>query len=324
MKKLLISHTDLDGVSCIILVKILNQYHQLFHDVMYMIDYHELNTIIDLPIVKDLQTDHIIFTDLTPSNLVLEYCYIHNIKISIYDHHKTFYEQYLKKELKDNTIIKYAYNENKCGAEIFYDQCFKKFIPSIKFFDEFCQLTTIYDTWQTLSPLWDIAVDLQRVFVGSLNFGNKGTDKVIQEDFILNCLYKYKRSPQKFFFSLDDKQIIQKQIKSEQVALKSAKEKLEIRTDNSGNKYLYTELRSKISLTANTLLNEYKDKVKYIAIRDQFINDKKYSLRSLIDSGFDVKAIAEKYGCGGHISAAGLQLNAEQDELFRKGKLHLI
>ena len=103
-----------------------------------------------------------------------------------------------------------------------------------------------------------------------------------------------------------------------------AKSNIEYRVDNSDNRYIFTRLRSKISLVSNRILNEEDSDIKYIVIRNEYTNNGKYSVRSREKDNFDVTVLAEKWSGGGHLAASGFLLNDEHDRLFIDSKMHLL
>ena len=314
MKRLLFTHVDQDGLASAVQGKILQNKLDFFNDIV-MIDYGDEALINEMTYFQE--PDEIYISDISPNLDFFKIALKETQKVIICDHHETFFNKWNEKNLSQYKNVEYFYNKDMCGAEIFYEYVFKKHLESSIYLDSYIELVGTYDLWKDSDPLWEDANDIQRSFVGMLD----KKSKTPYDYFIKHQLWKYNISPNKFFLSLEEKKIVKRMKYYEELAYKKAEEFLENRIDYSGNKYIYVELRSKISKVANKLLKKYDD-VKYVVVRNSFLNDGTYSLRSL--DGFNVREIAEKWDCGGHATASGVVLKEVNDKDFREGKIHLM
>ena len=118
--------------------------------------------------------------------------------------------------------------------------------------------------------------------------------------------------------------------KKEAKALLEAKKSLKKRIDNQGNNYIYFECTSKLSLTASTIMKEYLDQdIKYYICRSLYAYNKgqlSLSLRAPEASKINCATIAESYGNGGHVKAAGLDFTSKSEFYYDiiSGNKHLI
>jgi oligoribonuclease NrnB/cAMP/cGMP phosphodiesterase (DHH superfamily) len=266
-----------------------------------------------------LTMETITYIDLSPSESMVSYCEQAGIKIHVYDHHKSFYDKYHHEDHYDiyiKVIPVFKFDIKKSGTQIYYDEYFSKFMRPTKYLTRYVELVSTYDLWQEDSPDWETARNLQRAFIGMMDRDHEYTHHA----YVKHQLFKYANNRKKFAFTILEKRIINKQKSMEQYNLKFAKRNMEHRQDGDGNSYLYFSLKSKISSVCSALLQENED-VDYIVVRNAFTDDGSHSLRS---KNIDVAKIAEKWGGGGHLNAAGIKLDEQKDDLLMKGELHLV
>jgi oligoribonuclease NrnB/cAMP/cGMP phosphodiesterase (DHH superfamily) len=319
-KCLHVSHNDLDGVMSTILglyylEPICSKYKTLNTDKYDLSDERHLVTYIqyyDIFFFTDFPVDQELFRKLKGTGKT----------IIIADHHQSG-NIYLKNLALEN----YYYNTEKCGAQIFLDEI-SRCIRIKKVIKDAVNLTQIYDLWKTSSEQWRDAKGLSNILWAQLDWNKsiQGTTKY--RNFIDGMLFKFNSYTSFYFNDYEQKQILSAE-KKELENFKQAKKNLQIRIDNLGNTYGYTECSSKMSIVSNLLLDELTE-LKYIAVRVTFNDSRegiipKISLRTKEDRGINVASIAELYNSGGHRCAAGIDFrDFSIFENFREGKIHLI
>ena len=102
---------------------------------------------------------------------------------------------------------------------------------------------------------------------------------------------------------------------------------MQFREDNSGNKYVYFECSSKLSIVAMNLTKRFTD-VKYFIGHSTFAETAKKEINGKVslrcNENFDVSLVAQKHGGNGHKQASGIELPIDTFYELRKGNLHLI
>lgn len=114
MKKFLITHTDLDGISPIILLKLANI------DFDYKtVEIRDLEEFIDTFVKSDLSEYDIIYvTDLTLTDEMYEKLITLDKKILVFDHHET---HLFANKYPFVTVSVNLHGRQTCGAELFYE-----------------------------------------------------------------------------------------------------------------------------------------------------------------------------------------------------------
>jgi len=320
-KACVVTHIDLDGVSCVILFKIYLEHIFLSVDYIF-VTYDEL-----LAIDKNIfcKYDCVIFTDIAPDVTLYEFLKHKSIITFIFDHHITSYSTLYDYDALLEQVVYYHYNITICGTKILYDYLLFCDAPEYKNVKQYVMLVNTYDCWDTQSQYFSVAKDLHNVLMGTTKWSEVNSYYKFSK-FIAVQLYKFQLADY-FYFTAQEKSIIQESNKKEMQALLEAKSTLQFRIDNQGNKYAYFYCNSKLSITASSLLQEYPD-LKYIVCHSTY-NDKNgmleptLSLRS--NNSFDVSEIAKQYGGGGHYNASGITFkNYDFFLKFHKGEVHLI
>lgn len=182
MKDLLITHTDLDGISPIILMNLTGREFEYKSIEIWEVE----NTITEL-IANDLNTyENIYITDLTLPNEI--YNAINSIdgitdKIHVFDHHET----HLYASIYPYTTIEVKLNNRlTCGTELFYNYLIKLY-PSLNtpLIRHYVDIVRECDTWDFIDKEY-----AQRI--GSLPFlyGKK--------DYIKSITKRLKKDKEKF------------------------------------------------------------------------------------------------------------------------------
>lgn len=314
-----VSHSDLDGISA----RLIGEYFLK----PICKEYIPLNTNFDKQLIKDFDfeisntCDYILFTDIHPPDLEF-YEKIGKEKVFIFDHHETGKDIF-------GDINQYYFDLNKCGTKIFYD-CLLKNRRRKPIFDEYIELVDTWDMWKINSDLWNKAKHLQYVVYGYVNWRmyDFQTDTERHTNFVISHLRKLEKAD-KFFFTKTELDTIEKSLIKEENQYKKAKKNLQMRTDNEGNNYIYSNIDSKISLVALRLFNEYNDKIKYLVLYSDFNykKNKTHSLSLRSQGDFSVRKLAELHGGGGHLNASGIEFSEDKEDFalsFIEGKTHLI
>ncbi|MCX4365025.1 MAG: DHHA1 domain-containing protein [Bacilli bacterium] len=114
MKTLLISHSDLDGISCNLLLDLLN-----FDYDSYNIEVVEVYSTLEQVLNdENIEYDQIFITDLTVSRECYEMLDKSHIKYHVLDHHQT---HLYAKDFKNATVKVTENNRPTCGTELFFN-----------------------------------------------------------------------------------------------------------------------------------------------------------------------------------------------------------
>jgi len=314
-KKLLqITHTDLDGIGSLLIGKYYIE--PVVSKFSYLITDHNFTS-------KDIDNnvDVIIYTDISPSKDVYEEIKNKGIVQMLFDHHMTSHDNFF------NLIDNFYWDINRCGTKILFDEL-NADKRTGRCISQFVELVNIFDSWQQNSMLWHEAKSLSNCMFEYKNYSTKDENKS-NDIFINNQLYKFNNF-KSFSFTTEEKHSILNAEKKEAKALLEAKKSLQKRIDSEGNTYIYFECMSKISLTASIIMKEYLDQdIKYYVCRSLYAFRKgnlSFSIRSPENSRINCATIAEKYKCGGHIKAAGVDFTNNKEFYFDivNGVKHLI
>ena len=311
-----VGDADLDGISGIILV--LYYIKSICKNINFYITGDRGLKEFDWDIIKEY--DVIIFIDIAPPSLNFynELIYKYKKQVLIFDHHES-HRKFLG-ELKN-----YFYSKNKCASKIFLDKLTTgKRVNRVV--NEFIDIVNCYDCWQDNNVLWGAACELNLLKSAYIDWSNtiNKTDFEKNFNFIKAMLFKFEKL-KKFSYTYREIRLISSEKFKENKYYQNARKKMQIRTDNEGNSYIYFESISKLSIISNKILKEYNN-IKYVIARSTYkdaVNNLNLSLRST--GNFDVKKIAEKWGGGGHLNSAGIALKNKKDyQNVIKGELHLL
>lgn len=270
-RKILITHTDLDGAGCAILFKL---YHPNIE-----IEYHDYKTIDEVAarlwIDKD-DYDMIYFTDISPSEEIGS-AMLTNPKFAIIDHHVT--REYLKGSP--------WFDIDHCGTYIS-----NLYLNSLLFLScddpimDFIYSVDAYDMWRLDSPYREDGLEL------NLLFGYYGMKEFVHEFSDMRRLDNTERTIitvlQKLERDFMEKKLTQGQIKE----------------DEYGNVYFSVFIDQMRGNLGSIIEHpDFPSECQYI--KCIFMNDNKVSLYS---NKIDVSEIAKIRGGGGHKSAAGYEV----------------
>jgi len=314
-----VTDIDLDGISSNLLTRLyIKPIAEIYN---YTITFDRQMSEFDKEYCNN--SDIIIFIDLAPPLEMYQNLIQQGKEVFIFDHHETHY-----KELSD--IVPedhYFYYIDKCASKIFFDEIMKGRRVS-KCAYQYIELVNTYDTWQQQSYLWKDAEKLQDIMYEYINWGDNTLTNNTRNNFFINKqIEKIEKGKHFYFTQYEEKLYLNAKLKKER-NLNAAKKSLQIRTDNSGNKYGYFECNAKISIIANLLLKEFPELVYivgYATFLSTYKNEKNgnISLRTIRDD-FAVNTIAELWSGGGHSQASGLELPEKEFNEFKKGMIHLI
>jgi oligoribonuclease NrnB/cAMP/cGMP phosphodiesterase (DHH superfamily) len=312
IKTLVITHTDLDGFGCIIVLKAL----QVPFNDLIMADYRDYeagnNT---FPYDCLMEYQKVIYTDFSPDERCLNICKENHIDLIIIDHHKSKCEL-IQNFRKDTSYqFQYYYSEEKSGTLLTYDFFKNKYITfSLK---EFVDLVDTYDLWKKTHPLWEKATDLNRMLYKHAKYFEEGWNKY--ELYAGSILNRLEADSNHFNFNRIELTKIQEARDDEDKEVKKAEKNIFTRTDEKGNKFALIRLGAKISIVCSKLLDKYKG-LSYILAVNTY-NEKKtgelgLSLRSR--TGF---SLLQLEGTAGHEEACGIEgITNERIEALWSGK----
>lgn len=285
MKTLLITHTDLDGISPIILLNLINtelEYKNI--EISEVIDtFNEL-------FASDLSVyDNIYVTDLTLPEEVYKKAKELNIKIEVFDHHET----HMYASDYPNTTIKVNLNNRQtCATEIFYEYLKTKYKeldkPIIKHYvEQVRQLDTF--TFESDLPRH---LETIRETIGKL-------------DFIKSITKRLKKDKKELELTTFEKRYVK--LKAEELQRYMQKKEKNMKTfliDDKKCGVVFSENNK--SELGNYLSNKYPE-LDLIILIDA---SSRISYRTSRND-VEVNKFAETYGGGGHKKASGSSFDDE-------------
>jgi oligoribonuclease NrnB/cAMP/cGMP phosphodiesterase (DHH superfamily) len=299
--KILVSHVDLDGLGPVLLEILYRK--QLGFDKVMNLDYgweENLETILELS-----KYHEVVFADMSCSLLQYEWWQTTGMVVRAFDHHET------AKPLigKPDCVI----DMERCGTKIFFDEFVKPRIARYRpIVDDFIDLVNVYDLWKLESPLWEKALNLNRVMYKYACW-NANEFKYKHDRFITSILRKLENDTE-FTFTPTELRYIEESKAKEEDAFKRAKETLRIRHDHWGRRFGVFLAWGKISISASRLLYETDKGLDYvIAVQDYRNELGKLSIRSRRGGGFYCTDLG---AFNGHIEASGCTVTPEQAKAF--------
>lgn len=314
MKKIkLISHKDLDGVACYI---VLSNYIGINNVEVSFVDYNN----VDETVIESLKNHHeyskILITDISVKedetiNLISQMHNLDNKKIHILDHHKTALE--LNKYPWASVSIELN-NRLTCGAELVLNFCKASALEissnqaihsdtslndsysKIVTLDEFVELVRRYDTWEWYNVYNDnIAKELNDLFY------------ILGIDEFKDIFAKKTIGHEKFeLFSIRERVLLEQRQKE----IKEYIEKVNKRIFDTNIHGYFAGV-----VFAENFISEIGNKLGELNPQYDFIlvinmSSCKMSFRT-VKSDIDVSEIAKLFGGGGHPKASGASLDKE-------------
>ena len=279
MNTLLITHTDLDGISVLVLCK----YFGISFKKTLTWNYEQIN----LNTIS--RYNDVLMVDLSVKEEEYLALKQKGIDIRIYDHHST--SEYLSK-YRGN-----IWTTEKCGTKLFYEN-YVKMLPMFKpneNVENYVELVDVFDRWQTTNPLWDRALNLQRLFsLNSRNFVNIGASYITRG----------------LVFTPVQSSTILEAIDEENKQYNDSLKCMQTFTDTKGVLYAVFPIRKYSSIICNRILQEHPELTYVIAC----FKTGRLSVRS--KEGFD---ITQLNGISGHKHAGGGYADAQEMRNLMKG-----
>ena len=288
--KLLLSHiADLDGITPVILLKLLNI------DFEYeLFEVNELSKFIEEKINTDYfdKYEEVYITDLgitkECADIIVNSKY--KDKFLLFDHHESHY--YLN-DFEFATVIEEHDNYKVCGTTLFYNYLLKKYNNDILKRNSvvmFVELVRENDTWQ-FTDLKEESFNLNNLFAFY------GRDKFIEiyTDFL--------NTNNEFYYSKLELTILESLNRQKQEYIESFKENVIIKEIN-GYKIGFVFAENYRSELGNYLAEIYYDQVDFIGIINM---NRHISFRGKKDFK-PTNKFAEIYGGGGHPLASAMRL----------------
>lgn len=268
-----ITHTDLDGIGCAILLEKIYPHINTF-----AIDYKELDKMLPVILAKAGDKDTVYITDICMSNEQAEICNTHG-NINHVDHHSS------GKAVSDKYPWSFT-DVTHCATYHLFNMLSR--YANIQDYSDFVNLVDNYDTWGHGTQPTEEAKELNRLLymVGAETF-----------------VERFKMSG-KVELTPMEKAIIAADRFQEEVYLRECATKTKAMKDPNGNTFLLIAAERYTSSLGNYLLNQYEE-ADYVLILDMLKD--KASLRS--KGKVDVGEMAKECGGGGHKKAAGFQMN---------------
>lgn len=294
MKRILFSHSDLDGLGSIVLAKHFNlpfdEIYSVDYEFEYAPKYRGAMSLADEIIIADLSMDERVFDEFTAMGK----------KIIVYDHHST--SSWLRN--KEGSV----HDEGRCGTKIFFQEyvvpIIQRFKPCVR---EFVDLVDVYDRWVLESPLRSEAENLQRVWSAYASW--RCPDNMARHDRFITMMSKKFDSASHFYWTKTELNFIKTALDKEQASYQQALDTIKIRFDSKGKKFGIWKAWGRISSTAAKLLNRPDNDLDYvICLQDSPDSWGKVSARCL-DGHFEVTKLAS---VGGHLAAGGTTLSGEE------------
>ncbi len=302
MNRVLVSHTDLDGIGCIVVAKFFEALTKQESFDHYMSENYGLE---EKPEVLEqlLMSDEIFFTDLSCNKEFLDKLLAAGKKVSIYDHHDS--SLWLLEEHHPNLTV--FHDLTRSGAEIFFEEYYaKKYNRNKASIIQFVRLVGTYDLWKTTNELWETALSLNRILFKQYIWDKKGVDAAAP---FINRQTSKLLAESTFEFNDSEKYIIQEEIEKEDRYFDKAVACMKIRKDSRGKLFAVSSLPGKISIVASRILNhpDY-EALDYIIIANSYRGlSGKLSARS--NKGFDCTELSCFHG---HTAAAGTEVTVDQ------------
>lgn len=300
MRRLLISHIDLDGVGAPVIADL---YFKGYFDKTILLDYgfeedDDTRLLID-------SFDEIVISDLSAPEEYIESLIDKGKRVEIYDHH--IHAEWLKDKPYG------VYDENRCGSKIFWEEWAKpklsRYYPATEYF---VKLIDVYDRWQNEDPLWNEGKALNSVLYNKTTDWNQ-TDALIKyTPFIDRMVNKIRKTSGEWRWTMIEEGWIQDSLNKEKETLDKALLTMKIRRDYKGNKFAIIAIGSKISIVCSKILDMYRD-LDYIVCLNLYRGlNGKLSFRTTRDD-LDLNDII---CCAGHAKAAGGTVVPELAEKF--------
>jgi len=307
----LFTHTDLDGVGCAILGKIVSMVNNIDVEIEFC-DYNNINDKVNdfLKVINNY--DKVFITDISVNEEIAEKLDKYSDKVVLLDHHKTvnFLNKYKWAHVYETLAIDFGIDIHikVCGAYLFLDYLvnsgyFKKF-EFLHILTDFIGVIREYDTWEWVEIDNILAKQLNDLLyiLGRERFIDEFVRQLLNGKFVindkLNFLLELEQEKIDDYIDSKNKNLVVRNISEYKVGIVFAE------------RYI-SELGNK--------LMELHPELDFVAIVN---TDKAISYRTN-KGNIDLSEFAKIYGGGGHPQAAGSLINDEMknkiiDVLFQK------
>ena len=327
MKKLLITHIDLDGISPVVLLEYYEYkfdeivFRNYFKDTTELTDEREIEEINKekQDLINKINTyDSVLITDFSLPADMLEKVN-DNVQITILDHHESA-KEILHFNEKENMNI--TVDTTRCGTKLVLDEIIK--IYDNKATVEFVELVDVYDRWVLESEKREKSENLNRLFWESIDYKQKKGTIDCYSIFITDMLQNFRESKEKdisFEFNQFDYIYIDRSVKKEQNALKKALSTIKTRKDSKGHYFSIVRGTSKASFVCSEILKKYNKLDYIIFINDYFKTKKEGKMSVRIKEGRDL-VISDLNSIKGHDYAGGVSLGEQYTTDLFSGKIY--
>lgn len=308
-KTLLLHHIDLDGVSVSILYRLQNKLKA--HKIVPF-NYDEVTE----EFIKFIsEYTEIIIVDISLPFEVMENLLTSGCKITLIDHHESAYEgdeDNVGLKTIDHPNFTYIYSPEKCGTLLFKEYLINNgYLPYKPIVEHFVELVDTYDRFETESPLWEQAQDLNRLFWTMINYQEKPYRLEKFREYLFDMTNKLKRQSAYSYTKYERKKIDLVVEKEKQITAESL-ETMQVREDSRGVTFGVIKLASKASIVARNILMSNLDLEYLVIVIKNNYGPTKLSLRS---REFDLLQLE---GVRGHAQAAGTDHDVYTPEISEK------
>ncbi len=320
-KKLLHTHTDLDGLGCLLMTQYFH--HNDYFDKIQLLNYQDYEE--GILFYEDVeQYSQVWFIDISPDAKFLRLLLDKNIKTVIIDHHESFYKELWEPLIdEEKAQIEYVYDNKKSGTLLAFEY-YKKLknvrrIPLVV--SQIVERINAYDLWLDIEDreLFEKGMNLNRIFWGCMDWGKDSNDYRKYDFWLQLMMSKTEMCTNGILFTNFEKQKITNAVLKEKAALKKALKTLMIRDDKKGRKFAITKMSTKISITAWRIMWSHLQ-LSYIVIINEYNKEnKRLSFRTR--SNVDINLLELKY-TKGHPKACGAEISQEDIERFWKGEIY--
>ena len=304
-KKLLISHTDLDGHGVLVIAR-------AFSDLCKFDELWSKNYDFDLDpeeFDRMCKFDEIVVADLSLNFETYNNLNRIGIVVKTFDHHESSASM---KDLPGFT----SHDQNRCGTKIFFEDYIVKICGlrrAPQHVLDFVELVHTYDMWCKTDEKWEEALNLNRVLYGTQNF-KKTYEEGSTERFTLTTLSKFRTDHDAWFWFPDEVEIYERAKEMEERRYQEALATISLREDKQGRFFGVFVLPGKISIVCSRILSSEK-----YGFLDYCVCVNSYGGISGKISMRSEKIDCTEYSCvEGHKAAAGGMLSEEQARLFLK------
>lgn len=278
MKRILITHVDLDGVTCAVLF-----WAVWPEGSVYFENYDTVNNRLR-QIIRDCPDAELYITDISPENDPELIDQLRRLNLLLFDHHKTALPL---KEYPWATV-----DTTRCGAMLFWFWLYAyhgRYIAArAASYERLVWHANDYDTWKHESPRSKDINKLLYIY---------GRDRFIR---------RFLENPETEPLQLEELLMLQlEQEKEDRYIQNIIDSGISPRWDAEGRPYALVFAEQYSSQVGHQILERFPTAIDYVVIVN-FLHGT-VGLRSRKD-GVDVSEIAKRYGGGGHPGAAGFPL----------------